>query len=166
MSESPKTLQAPQPGPHHKVLEQDVGTWEASVVVRPMPDAPPIPSHGAMRSRLACGGMWLISDFQNETTGFEGHGVYGFDPHKQRYVSTWIDNARTFLAMGEGVHDATARTMTYTYEVALPGRTVRWREITEAPDADTRVFRTMMPGPQGEFEMMTVTYRRVSVLTP
>jgi hypothetical protein len=52
--------------------------------------------------------------------------------------------------------------MTVTFEAVLPdGRRHRWREVTERPDTDTRVFRSLMPGPDGsEQEVMTVTYRR------
>ena len=62
-----------------------------------------------MKRRLACGGLWLISDFLNETTGFEGHGVHGWDPRKKAYVGTWVDTMRTFLGLVEGSYDPAAR---------------------------------------------------------
>jgi hypothetical protein len=141
------------------VLRDDVGTWDADVVVRTA--GPPVPpSKGRSENRLV-GGRWLVIDFRNES-GFEGHGVTGWDATRQAYVSTWVDTARTFLVVGEGRWDPEARTMTVTFEAVLPdGRRHRWREVTERPDTDTRVFRSLMPGPDGsEQEVMTVTYRR------
>ena len=141
------------------VLAQDVGTWDAVVEVRAA--GPPVaPSKGVSENRLV-GGRWLVIDFRNES-GFEGLGVTGWDTGRQAYASTWVDTARTFLAVGEGRWDPEARTMTVTFEAALPdGRRHRWREVTERPDADTRVFRSLMPGPDGvEHEVMTATYRR------
>ena len=141
------------------VLAQDVGTWDAVVEVRTA--GPPVaPSKGVSENRLV-GGRWLVIDFRNES-GFEGLGVTGWDTGRQAYASTWVDTARTFLAVGEGRWDPEARTMTVIFEAALPdGRRHRWREVTERPGADARVFRSLMAGPDGaEHEVMTVTYRR------
>ena len=162
MSDAPKTPQAPRPGPEHAVFAKDVGTWDVEVEIRPGPGAAPIASTGVTTSRLACGGMWLLSDFVNETTGFEGHGVFGYDPAKKHYVGTWVDPMRTFLSVGEGSWDEATETMTFTNESRRPdGQVLRWRETTTTRDADTLVWRQYFPLPGGgEFEMMTATYRR------
>lgn len=150
----------PAPGPEHEVLRKDVGTWDATIEVKVA--GPPQVSTGVAVNRLACGGLWLISEFRNESTGFEGHGVFGYDPHKGKYVAFWVDPTRTFLAPMEGTWDAATRTMTMVAETPLPGGgTMRWREITETRDSDTLVWRSMMPGPDGvEAEAITATYRR------
>lgn len=164
MSESPRPpeFNPPRPGPGHEVLKKDVGVWDAAVEIRLGPGVPPQLSKGVAHNRLACGGLWLVSDFKNETTGFEGHGVYGFDPRKDRYVGTWVDPMRTFLAVGEGTFDPASRTMTMWFETTGPqGKPMRWRETTETRDGDTQVFRSFLPGPDGaEHEVMTVTYVR------
>jgi len=164
MSNAPKSapeFRTPQPGPHHQVLQKDVGTWDAEVVIHPGPGAPSIPSKGMAHSRLACGGLWLISEFKNETTGFEGHGIFGYDPAKGKYVGTWIDPMRTFLAVYEGSYDPASRTMTMWVETDVQGKHLRWREVTETLDPDTQVWHQFMSGPDGkDFETMTVTYRR------
>jgi hypothetical protein len=143
-----------------EVFQKDVGTWDATVEVRVSPGAEPMVSKGVSTSRLAFGGRWLITDFENET-GFGGHGVYGWDPGKQRYTGVWVDPMRTSLTVMEGTYDAEARKMTMHGELKrADGSTLAWREVTETVDADTQVFRSFMPGPDGEFEMMKVTYRR------
>ncbi len=167
MVSSPKSaseFRAPLPGPEHQVLADNVGTWEASIEIHPSPGAPAITSKGAVRSRLACGGMWLISDFLNETTGFEGHGICGYDPAKGKYVGTWVDPMRTFIALSEGSWDPVSRAMTMWYEASGPqGSKLRWREVTETLGPDTQVWRQYMMGADGqEFESMTVTYRRIT----
>ena len=143
----------------HQVLESDVGTWDAEVIVRPGPGAPEQRSKGVSVQRLV-GGRWLVADFKNET-GFEGHGIFGWDDARKGFVGTWVDGMRNFLAVMEGAYDADARTMTYRANARLPdGRTLAWREVTERPDDDTRIFRQFWALPGGEHEMMTVTYRR------
>ena len=110
-----------------------------------------------MVNRLVCGGLWLVSDFRNETSGFEGHGVFGYDVQKKKYVGTWVDPMRTFLAPMEGEWDAAKRTMTFVVDHAP----MRWRETAEQLDDVTQVFRVFMAPPGApEAEVMTVTYRR------
>jgi hypothetical protein len=142
-----------------KVFEKDVGTWTAEIEVRPQPGGEPVRSKGVSTSRLACGGRWLVTDYQADS-GFEGHGVYGWDAAKSAYVGTWVDNMRTFLAISTGAWDAEKKIMTFTTEAVVGERTIRWREVTETVDADHQIYRSFMPGPDGEFEMMTVRYAR------
>jgi len=146
--------------PEHQVLAKDVGTWDAEIEIR-FPGAPVQRTTGVSENRIACGGRWLIAEFRTASGDFEGHGVFGYDPQKQRYVGTWVDTMRAFLAPMEGTWDAAARTMTFTAEAVFPHGPMRWRETTESVDDDTRIFRTFMPGPDGaEIETLTTTYRR------
>jgi len=162
MSQTQSPPQQPQLGAEYAVFQKDVGTWDAHIVVRPGPGQPEQVSRGVTVNRLVAGGRWLVTEFRNETTGFEGHGVYGWDATKKKYVGTWVDDMRSFLSVAEGTWDEQARTMTYRNELTRPdGNVMRWREVTESRDADTQVFRTLFAGPDGsEFEAMTVTYTR------
>jgi Protein of unknown function (DUF1579) len=158
MSDAPR-FTPPVPGSEHKVFEKDVGTWDADVEVR-MFGGPPETSRGVAHNRLICGGLWLVIEFRNETTGFEGHGLYSYDVQKKKYVGTWIDSMRTFLEPSEGTWDPDRRIMTFWTDHVGPEGPMRWRETTETVDADTQIHRVFMPSPAGEAEMMTVTYRR------
>src|SRR5512143_2620983 len=118
------TSEAPE-----RILEDDVGTWDADVIVRPGPGAAEQRSRGVSVQRLV-GGRWLVADFKNET-GFEGHGLYGWDATRKAYVGTWVDGMRSFLTIMEGAWDPETRTMTYHAEARLPdGRVLTWRELT------------------------------------
>jgi len=161
VSDAPR-FHVPTPGPEHEVFKKDVGTWDATIAVSAGPGMPPMVSEGVTTSRLACGGLWLITEFTNRTTGFEGHGVYGFDPARRKYVGTWVDPMRTFMAVGEGTWDAATRTMTmWTEATGAQGKPMRWRETTATLDPDTQVWRSFMPAPGGgEVEVMSATYKR------
>jgi hypothetical protein len=159
MSDAPK-FAPPAPGPEHAVLAKDVGTWDGAVTIR-MPGTPPQESRGVSVNRLVCGGLWLVMDFRNETTGFEGHGIFGYDPQKKKYVGTWIDPMRTFLAPMDGTWDAASKTMTYVVHHSVPHGPMQWREVTQTMDDATSLFRVFMAPPGApEAEVMTVTYRR------
>jgi hypothetical protein len=126
-----------------------------------MPGSPPQESRGTSVNHLICNGLWLVIDFKNETTDFEGHGLYGYDAQKKTYVGTWVDSMRTFLAPMEGTWDPATRTMTFVADHLAPSGPMRWRETTQTIDDDTQLYRLFMPTPAGaEAEVMTVTYRR------
>ena len=140
-----------------EVFAKDEGTWDAEVEVRPGPTAEVQKSKGVMTARRIAGGAWLVMDFKNES-GFEGHGVFGWDPMKKRYVGVWVDPMRTSLAPMEGDWDPEKKTMTMHGEMTLAdGRKITWREVTETVDPSTQIFRTFLGG---ESEMMKVVYRR------
>lgn len=136
--------------------EADVGTWDGDVEVCPYPGAEVQRSTGVMTNRLV--GKWLVSDFKN-ATGFEGHGIYGWDAAKQAFVGTWVDEARGSLVIGAGTLDG--NTMTYRYELVTAERTMRWHDVHERIDDNTRLFRSFYELPSGEsHEVVTARYRR------
>jgi hypothetical protein len=146
-------------GAEVEILEQDVGEWRATVEVCPAPGAPVQKSEGTLSCRMC--GRWLVADFKNATSGFEGHGITGWDSVEERYVSTWVDPSRRGLVVMRGAWDEDERRMTFVGEMTRPdGSRLRWREVAERPEADVRIFRSLVPGTDGEFEVMTVRYER------
>lgn len=91
-------------GPEFERLKKDVGEWDATITVTPSPGATPQESTGRLVGRLISGGRWLITDFKNHTTGFEGHGIYGYNVASKRYVGTWVDAQKASLSMAPGLH--------------------------------------------------------------
>ena len=45
---------------------------------------------------------------------FEGHGVYGYDVKKAKYVATWVDSMSKHIDMMEGTYDEKSKTLTFT----------------------------------------------------
>ncbi len=148
--------------PEYARLHKDVGEWEAEITIRPQPGAEPQLSKGRLKGHLICGGRWLVTEFANHTTGFEGHGVYGFNPATSRYVGTWVDDMRSNLYVAEGDWDETALTMTFHWTATMPdGRVMAWKETSKLVSENEQLFRVLFPLPDGsEFEMMRVNYRR------
>jgi len=143
------------------VFEKDVGTWDAVIRVFGTPGEIVNETRGVAMNRLIASGRWLVMNFRADS-GFEGHGIYGFDPARGKYVGTWVDTMRTSLAQLEGTWDPEKRTMTFLGEMKTPdGRTVRWREETQHTDDRTQVYRSIVLLPDGkEHVALEVTYRR------
>ena len=136
-----------------ELFAHDIGTWDGEIEVRPQPGAAPQHSRGVMTNRMV--GAWMVSDFKNDT-GFEGHGIYGWDAAKQCFVATWVDAMRTSLVIGHGTLDEATRTMTYRYEQGP----MKWRDIVTFPEDGTQRFRSVLSLPSGDHEVVTAIYRR------
>lgn len=155
---------APTPGPEHKVLEMDAGTWDAVVEMTPAPGAPAMKSKGVEVNTMGCGGLCLITDFKADMMDapFHGHGVAAWDPAKKKYVGSWTDSMSRGLALGESTYDPAAKKWTGWVEGAdATGKMIRSRSVVEWRDASTRVFTMYSPGPDGkEVEGLKITYTK------
>lgn len=144
----------------NRVFDRDVGTWDAESVIRPGPNAPPVHSKGMALNRRTAGGRYMVTDYASDK-GFEGHGVYGWDPARGKYTGIWVDSTSSAIAHSVGTWDPASRTMTYETVVEHGGRTVRYRETTQTQEDGSLLYRNLVPTPEGgEFELVRVVYRR------
>jgi hypothetical protein len=158
----------PKPTAEHKVLAEDVGTWDAVIkAYMGGPDAEPAISKGSEVNKMMGGGMWALSEFKGEFGGqpFEGHGQYGYDPLKKKYIGTWIDSMAPTLAVLEGTYDAKTKTMTYEgdgVDVATKAK-YSMKMVTAMKDDGTKVFTLYMkmaPTGDKEVKFMEITYTK------
>lgn len=142
-----------------RVFQKDVGTWDAELTITPGPGAPPIVQTGVSQNRLL-GDSWLIVDYR-AASGFEGHGVYGWDDLRRCYIGTWIDSVSPTMARLEGSWDIATRTMSFTAETLRDGNPFRYREVTRTLDEGVQLYQNLVPLPGGgEFELIRTIYRR------
>jgi hypothetical protein len=142
------------------VFQKDLGTWDAATVVR-FPGQPDSHSTGVSENRLVAG-RWLVVDYR-ASSGFEGHGVYGWDPDRGCYVGTWVDTMMASPARAEGEWDEASRTMRYRVTTTSQGRPFAYREETREIEPGHLVYRSWIPMPDGsEHQLMEVVYRRRS----
>ena len=145
-----------------EVFEKDVGEWEVEMEIRPAPGAPPVRIKGNSSNRRIGGGRWLVIEHRADS-GFEGHGIYGWDASTGKYTGAWVDSMQTCITRGEGTWDPAARTMTFVTTGTHGGKPIRYREVTESKSDGTQVYRNLIPMQNGqEFEMIRAVYRRKS----
>lgn len=149
----------PQPGPEHALLKQNEGTWSAAIK---MSDGSQ--SQGEMKSKMECGGLWLITSFEGDFGGlkFQGKGMDSYDPVKKKFVGVWVDSMTTTPMTLEGTYDEKAKTLTMTGEARGPdGKPSKHRLVTTYKDKDHHSLEMFMNGPDGnEISLMTVEYTR------
>ena len=161
-------LPIPKPTAEHKILAADEGTWDATIrSYMAGPDAKPTVSKGFEVNTVLPGGMWVLSKFQGDFGGtpFEGHGQFGYDPLKKKYIGSWIDSMSPSLSILEGDYDGKSRTMTLVGDGVDPATKAKFTQkmVTTSKDDGTRVFTLYMKfeGAGGdEVKFMEITYTK------
>jgi hypothetical protein len=136
----------PKPTKEHDLLKQDVGTWDATIKAWMGPGEPSV-SKGKEVNKMMPGDLWSISDFEGEFGGmpFYGHGTFGYDTNKKKYVGTWVDSMSTTPMLMEGTYDAAAHTMTMLSDtVGQDGKPVKTKSVSEQKSDGSRVFTMYM----------------------
>jgi len=149
----------------HKLLQKDVGAWDAEMSLFIEPGAAPMVSQGTEKNELLPGGLWLISRFEGSIAGmpFSGVGTSGYDPVEKQYVGTWVDSTTPHIQMMRGDYDAETETLTGVGEGRDPetGEIVKYRVVSKYIDDDTRTFEMHAPNEDGEYwKMMEIRYKR------
>lgn len=149
--------QPPKPGPEHEMLKKFEGEWDATVSSMGME------SKATSSIKIGLGGFWLTTDFKGEFGGekFEGKGTSGYDPHKKKYVTTWVDSMSPTLMVMEGSFDKDGKTYTETGDSTGPdGKPMKMKSIYEFKDNDNMTFIMYNVTDGKEQEMLKITYKR------
>jgi hypothetical protein len=150
-----RSQEMPKPGPEHKVLKALEGTWVTTM------KAGGKETKGTATFKMELGGMWLVGSMRGELFGakFEGKSLDSYNAAKKKYVSVWVDSMAGSPVLMEGTYDREKKVLSMAGEgPGMDGKPTKYRSLTKAPDADTRVM-TMWAG-EGKEPAFTVTYRR------
>lgn len=155
----------PKPGPEHKILAMDVGTWDAVMEMPAAPGAPPMTSKGVEVNTIGCGGLCLITDFKGDLmpgVTFQGHGITTWDAAKKKYVGSWMDSMSAGISRGESTYDAASKKFTGWIEGPdTSGKVSKMKTTVEYPAPGTRVM-TMWEAASDAKETQTlkITYKK------
>jgi len=152
------------PGTPHKLLDRMTGSWNTKTTSCTEAGKPPVESTGTCKQEMVLGGRFLHQEFAGDMMGapFTGIGVTGYDNHKNKYVSTWMDSMSTAIYYFEGTADPDGRTIT---QECLGDDPVRgpmvWRSVTKIVDDNTHLFEMYGTDKSGKEELMVeITYTR------
>ena len=154
-----------RPGPAHKVLESRVGKWTTLLRLWNDPGNQPSFDTGTAEIKWILGGRYLELTYEGTflREPFHGVGHTGFDNLKEKYVSTWIDNAGTGINHSEGTFDPATQSITYTGECpdTTEWKYVKCRTVEKMTDADHWAQQMYTPGPDGrDFLCVDIAYTR------
>ena len=123
------------------VMKLEEGVWDAAIEFPPTkPGNAPTHATGVQTNTFVTGNGWIRNDFAVDAT-YGGHGTWGYDPKKARYVGIWVDSNQDYIRLDEGTFDADTQTMTWTSELRQPDPypPAKYRMV-ETFDRDTRVL--------------------------
>jgi hypothetical protein len=149
------------PGPHHKELMQQAGTWSVHYKFRMSPDQPWMETTGSNTSKPVLGGRYLMEEHRFEMMGMpmEGWLFIGYDNESNEFISLWMDTSSTWWSESRGkeASDGSVR-MTGTMKDAAGERPYRMRIVHES---DGTIVSEMYDTIEGEEVLvMTMTSRR------
>ena len=127
-------LPNPKPGKAHKLLAQEVGSWDCDVkMFFQGPNGPPAEYKGLEVNKLVSGDLYLQTTFtcRMGEREFEGHSLFGYDPRAEQYVGTWVDNFTTTPTNMKGKYDAETKTLTvYSTLFDDEGNELQQKQVT------------------------------------
>lgn len=90
---------------HAEVLRKE-GTWKVKCTYYMGGEADPIVVDGTEQGEML-GELWCVSRFEADVMGsmLHGNASLGYDPSKEKYVSTWKDSSIPFLYTFDGEFD-------------------------------------------------------------
>jgi len=153
----------PAVAPELDVLKMEEGVWDAAIEFPPAtPDQAPTRATGVQTNTFVTGDRWIRNDFEVDAK-YGGHGTWGFDPKKNRYVGIWVDSNQDYIRLDEGTYDRASKTMTWTSELRQPDPhpPAKYR-MTETFRGGTRVLTMTAIGPKSgkEVPLGTITFTR------
>lgn len=152
----------PNPGPEHAWLQQQCGSWDATVKTY-TGEAEPSVSHGTMVLR-PLGDFWTLGEFTGDFMGkpFQGRLIQGYSQDKHKYVGVWVDSESVEPLINEGSYDAAKKTLTMRGPCKnMSGNMSTMTDVTTYPDADTMRSRMSMPDASGKDSVvMEIEYKR------
>jgi len=153
------------PGDAHKKLEALAGSWTAKTKMWMDPGQPPEEAEGTSEQTWVLGGRYLAQRFEGKMMGqpFSGIGYTGYDNHKKKYESVWMDSAGTGIMVSSGSFDKSGKVLRFTavMDDFMTGKKSTIKEALTIVDADTHKLEMWMPGPDGKpFKNLEVVYTR------
>lgn len=148
-------------------LEALAGEWSVVSEAKLGPGQEPLRSESREVARMI-GGTWLVAESTGTARGtpFTSILTLGWDPSRERFVGTWISGRQTHMWTYTGSLDPSGSRLTLETEGPImgdPERLAQYREIIEVEGPSSKVMRSMILGPDGEwFEFQRAEYRRIA----
>jgi len=158
-------LQA-EPQAEHRWLEQLVGNWTYEAEAMMAPDKPLVKCRGSETVR-SLGGLWIVAEGTGEMPGGEPATMIltlGFDPHKQRFVGTWIGSMMTHLWVYDGVLAKDGNSLILDSEgpdMTGAGAMARFRDLIGFTGSGSRTLTSQIQNEDSSWQtVMSATYKR------
>jgi hypothetical protein len=153
------------PTEQHRLLKDQVGSWNVVVKFWHDPSGQPDISKGVSRIMLEHNGKFLREDFKGNWMGhpFTGGGYTGYDTIQNKFFSTWIDSASPLLNTMHGKFVPESNTWIFNGEATCPvsGTTHKSEMISHKVDKNHFLVESYIINPDGsKAKTMELSYTR------
>lgn len=162
-----KCMLAGAPGKQHELLAADKGEWTGKTTTWMGPDGEPMAGECACTVTPLMGGRFTLVEVKGEMPAgvpYHGQGIYGFDNVAQKFVSNWIDNHSTGIAIGEGDLSKDGKQLTWemTFHCPLTGKPAKMRQIETKASENSKTLVLYGPEPKSgkEYKMLSIELTR------
>lgn len=160
-------MQIPEPQSEHKWLQQLVGEW-AFEHAMPAEDGKEPQVYRGREIVRAMGDLWVLCEGTGDVPGggtSRSLFTFGYDPHKQKFVGSFIAAIMTHQWLYEGTLDRATNTLildTTGPDFADPSVTKPYRDSIQIVSPSERILTSSMPGDDGTWNtFMTASYKRI-----
>jgi hypothetical protein len=156
-----------EPTREHEWLEQLHGDWAYDVECVMGPDQPMEKMTGTEHTH-GLGKLWTVLNWRGSMPGGAGESrsilTLGYDPEAKQFVGTFVSDCMAKLWTYTGQLDSGGTILTLTAEgPSFTGEGLTtYHDIIEIVDADHRIFRSEVLGPDGQWNgFMTMQMARL-----
>lgn len=152
----------PTPTVEHEKLAEHAGTWKVACKFYMEPGKPPMEQEATETVEMV-GPFWTVSKHEASMMGmpFVGRATLGYEPHAERFVSTWVDSMSPALFLLTGHRNGDTIELKGEAWSCMTGSVLMHRTTERHLSKNERIFEMFCTMPDGnEIKLMTNHYRR------
>ncbi|AXB55877.1 DUF1579 domain-containing protein [Flavobacterium fluviale] len=152
------------PGAPHKLLSDEVGTWNCEMTFWYEPNAKPEKSSSVATIKMILGGRYQEANYVGKIMGapFEGKSTVAYNNASKEFTTTFIDNMGTGMMVAVGKYDEGTKSVEYKGEVVNPvtGKKAPYREVYTIVDPTTRKMEMYDTKNGAEYKSMEIVMKK------
>jgi len=152
------------PGAPHKMMAEEVGTWNCDMTFWMGPDAKPEKATSTAEIKMVLGGRYQEANYKGTMMGqpFEGKSTLAYNNASKEFTTTFIDNMGTGMMVAMGPWDDASKSMNLKGDMVNPmnGKKTPYREMYTIVDASTRKMEMFDTKDGKEYKSMEIVMKR------
>mgnify|MGYP003577068672 CR=1 FL=1 len=152
------------PGASHKLLSDEVGTWNCEMTFWYEPNAKPEKTSSVATIKMILGGRYQEANYVGKIMGapFEGKSTVAYNNASKEFTTTFIDNMGTGMMVAVGKYDEGTKSVEYKGEVVNPvtGKKAPYREVYTIVDPTTRKMEMYDTKNGAEYKSMEIVMKK------
>lgn len=152
------------PSTPHKMMAEEVGTWNCDMTFWMGPDAKPEKATSTADIKMVLGGRYQEANYKGTMMGqpFEGKSTLAYNNASKEFTTTFIDNMGTGMMVAMGPWNEANKSIELKGDMVNPmnGKKTAYREMYTVVDANTRKMEMFDTKEGKEYKSMEILMKR------